>query len=59
MDSTEAYVYLIEDLIADTYTAAFTCTGTNFVPVDGKEAVITIGEDTSLEFVEGDASASP
>ena len=55
MDSTEAYVYLIEDLVADTYTAAFTCTGTDFVPVDGKEAVITIGEDTPLHFVVGDA----
>ncbi len=50
-----AYGYLIEDLLADTYTAAFTCTGTDFVPVDGKEAVITIGEDTTLDFVAEDA----
>ena len=54
-DSTEAYVYLIEDLVADTYVAAFTCTGTTFVPVDGKEAVIAIGEDTPLHFVAEDA----
>jgi hypothetical protein len=54
-DSTEAYVYLIEDLVADTYTAAFTCTGTTFAPVDGKEAVIAIGEDTPLPFVAEDA----
>lgn len=49
-DSTEAYGYLIEDLLADTYTAAFTCTGDVFVPVDGKEAVIAIGEVTPLNF---------
>ena len=46
----EIYGYLIEDLLADTYTAAFTCTGTDFVPVDGQEAVITIGEVTPLSF---------
>jgi len=60
MDSTtEAYVYLIEELLADTYTAAFTCTGTDFVPVDGKEAVISIGEVTQLDFNAEDAPASP
>jgi hypothetical protein len=57
--STEAYGYLIEDLLAVTYSAAFTCTGTSFVPVSGKEAVITIGEDTPLDFVAADAAASP
>ena len=46
----EVYGYLIEELLADTYTAAFTCTGTDFVPVDGLEAVITIGEVTPLSF---------
>ena len=55
MDTTEAYVYMIENLLADTYTAAFTCTGTDFVPVEGKEAVIAIGEDTPLNFDAGDA----
>ena len=55
--SSEAYGYLIEDLVADTYVAAFTCTGTTFVPVDGKEAVIAIGEDTPLNFVAEDAPA--
>ena len=53
----EVYGYLIENLLADTYTAAFTCTGTDFVPVDGKEAVIEIGETTSLNFVAEDAPA--
>ena len=53
--TTEAWGYLIEELVADTYTAAFTCTGTDFVPVDGKEAVIAIGEDTPLDFVAEDA----
>ena len=48
--ASEVYGYLIEDLIADTYTAAFTCTGTDFVPVDGKAAVIAIGEVTPLNF---------
>jgi len=53
--TTETNRYLIEDLLAGTYTAAFTCTGTDFVPVDGKEAVIVIGEITSLNFVAEDA----
>ncbi|MDH3614050.1 MAG: DUF4382 domain-containing protein [Gammaproteobacteria bacterium] len=56
--TTEAYGYLIENLLADTYTAAFTCTGTDFVPVDGKEAVIAIGEVTPLNFDAEDAPAS-
>jgi len=53
--TTNAYGYLIENLLADTYMAAFTCTGTDFVPVDGKEAVIAIGEDTPLNFDAEDA----
>lgn len=57
--TTELYGYLIENLLADTYTAAFTCNGTAYVPVAGKEAVIAIGEDTPLDFVAGDAPASP
>ena len=57
--TTNVYRYLIEDLLAVTYSAAFTCTGTDFVPVDGKEAVINIGEDTPLDFVAADAPASP
>ena len=56
--TTEAYGYLIENLLADTYTAAFTCTGTDFMPVDGKEAVIAIEEVTPLNFVAEDAPAS-
>jgi hypothetical protein len=56
--SGEAYEYLIEDLLAVTYSAAFTCTGTDFVPVAGKEAVITIGENTTLDFVATDAEAA-
>jgi hypothetical protein len=59
MDASEAYGYLIEDIVAGTYTAAFTCTGTEFAPADGKEAVITIGEDTPLDFDAEDAPASP
>lgn len=50
-----AYTYLIESLLADTYTAAFTCTGTDFVPVEGKAAIIAIGEDTPLDFTAEDA----
>jgi hypothetical protein len=56
--TTGANVYLIENLLADTYVAAFTCNGTSYVPVAGKEAVITIGEDTSLEFVAADAPST-
>ena len=54
---TETRRYLIEGLLAATYTAAFTCNGTEFVPVDGKAAVITVGEETTLDFVAGDAPA--
>ena len=57
--TTNVYGYLIEDLLAVTYSAAFTCTGTDFMPVEGKEAVITIDEDTPLDFVAADAPASP
>ena len=53
--STETNRYLIENLVADTYTAAFTCTGVDFVPVDGKEAVITIGEEATVNFTADDA----
>ena len=55
--TTSVYGYLIDDLLADTYSAAFTCTGTDFVPIEGKEPVITIGEDTPLDFVAADAPA--
>jgi hypothetical protein len=55
--TTEIFGYLIEDLVADTYVAAFTCTGTDFVPVDGKEAIITIGGDTPVSFTADDAPA--
>jgi hypothetical protein len=56
--TTNVYGYLIEDLLADTYTAAFTCTGTDFVPVEGKDAAIAIGEVTPLNFDAEDAPAS-
>lgn len=55
--TTETYRYLIENILAGTYTAAFTCTGTDFVPVDGKEAMIAIDEVTPLDFVAEDAPA--
>ena len=48
--SSENYEYLIEDLLAATYSAAFTCTDTVFVPEAGEEVVITIGENTVLDF---------
>ncbi len=54
--ATEPSVYSIADLVAGTYTAAFTCNGTAFVPVDGKPAPINIGEDTTVNFDAGDAS---
>ena len=47
---TETNRYLIEDLVADTYTAAFTCTGTEFTPEDGKPAVISAGEEQTVDF---------
>lgn len=56
--TTEQYGYSIP-LMAATYNAAFTCSGTDFIPAAGKEAVITIGEDTPLDFVAADAPASP
>jgi len=48
--TTQVYGYLIEDLPAVSYEAAFTCTGTTFVPVDGKGATVEIGETTTLDF---------
>ena len=54
--TTDTYGYQIEDLLAVTYQVAFTCTGDEFVPVDGKEAIITIGEETVVDFVAEDAS---
>jgi len=57
--TTNTYGYLIDDLLAVTYQVAFTCTGFVFVPTDGKEAAITIGEDTVVDFVAADAPASP
>ncbi len=54
--TTNTYGYLIENLLAVTYQAAFTCTGTDFVPPEGKEAVIAIDEVTSLNFDAADAS---
>ena len=53
--TTSIYSYLIEELLALTYQVAFTCTGEDFVPVDGKEAVITIDEDTVVDFFASDA----
>ena len=55
---TEPYVYLIENILAGTYTAAFTCTGTDFVPVEGKEAEITTGGMKTIDFLATDAPAS-
>jgi hypothetical protein len=55
LDATETlYPYLIEDLAAGTYTAAFTCTGTDFVPVGGKPAVIKSGEEETVNFTADD-----
>jgi hypothetical protein len=53
----DIFGYLIEDIVADTYVAAYTCTGTDFVPVDGKEAVITIGGNTPVSFTTEDVPA--
>ena len=53
--TTSIYSYLIEELLALTYQVAFTCNGEDFVPVDGKEAVITIDEDTVVDFFASDA----
>jgi hypothetical protein len=57
-EMAEAYVYLIENVLAGTNTAAFTCTGTDFVPIEGKEAVITSGGVTPLDFLAADAQPS-
>lgn len=53
--ATESYGYLIDNLLAAAYSAAFTCNGTDFVPVEGKAAVVSIGEDTALDFLPEDA----
>ena len=53
--ATETLRYLIENLVADTYTAALTCNGADFVPAAGKEALIEIGLETTVNFVTDDA----
>ena len=44
-------------LQAANYEAAFTCTGTDFIPVAGKPADILPAEAKTVDFVVGDAQA--
>ncbi len=48
--STELYGYLIDPIVAGTYTAAFTCDGTSFEPADGQLIDIAIGEAKTVDF---------
>ncbi|MBU2678296.1 MAG: DUF4382 domain-containing protein [Gammaproteobacteria bacterium] len=49
-DGSMPWRYSIGFLLAGNYEAAFTCNGIDFEPSEGKEAVITIGADTQLDF---------
>ena len=53
--SSGLFGYSIDSIVAGSYEAAFTCTGTSFVPVDGKPAEITIGGTTEVSFDATDA----
>ncbi|MEE4163329.1 MAG: DUF4382 domain-containing protein [Woeseiaceae bacterium] len=57
MDMTaEQYRYSVA-LQAGNYNAAFTCTGTEFIPVDGKTAEIFPATETIVDFLTEDAPA--
>lgn len=55
--ATEPGVYSIP-LQAASYNAAFTCTGTDFIPAEGKPAEILPAETTTVDFLADDAPAS-
>jgi len=50
MDGSMTWNYTIGFLLADTYKAAFTCFGTDFEPVPGKEAMIERNKTTTVNF---------
>jgi hypothetical protein len=50
----DTYGYSIA-LMAANYNAAFTCTGTDFIPADGKSAEVLPGAATELNFLAEDA----
>jgi len=52
----EQYRYSVA-LQAGNYNAAFTCTGTDFIPVDGKTAEILPATETIVDFLTEDAPA--
>jgi len=56
-DGSVEWHYEIGFLLARNYEAAFTCNGTDFVPVNGKPAAISAGGTSTVVFLESDAPA--
>ena len=57
-DDQMQWRYSIGFLLAGSYEAAFTCNGTDFIPVAGKTADIFVGEVTTVDFLAEDAPGS-
>jgi hypothetical protein len=55
-DNSSAWRYSIAPLTALEYTAAFTCDGETFIPVNGKPAEIRPAAETTVDFFAEDAS---
>jgi hypothetical protein len=55
-DDSTAWRYSIAPLTALEYTAAFTCDGETFIPVNGKPAEIRPAAETTVDFFAEDAS---
>ncbi|HSM42731.1 MAG TPA: hypothetical protein VK862_18420, partial [Afifellaceae bacterium] len=55
-DGSTTYHYAVGFLLAGTYNTAFTCDGAAFEPAAGKEAIIVVGETTTVDF---EAPAEP
>jgi len=51
------YTYEIGFLLAGNYEVAFTCNGSDFIPVAGKPAEILVGEVTTVDFLAEDVPA--
>jgi hypothetical protein len=50
-DEPATWTYTVGFLLAGDYEAAFTCNGTDFVPVEGLPALIVENEITTVDFV--------
>ncbi len=55
-DESMQWRYSIAPLEADTYTAAFSCNGVDYLPAEGKPAQILPGEVTTVDFLVNDGA---